>query len=65
MFSLRAPEAVLLALKGEVGHRYTLYAQSVDNHLGLIGRHHFVLESLEHNQRPCGAWTWVNGERWT
>src|SRR3984893_3951447 len=44
---LRDPEAMLLALERNVGHRQALLAQRVDDGFGLVGWNDLVLQSLE------------------
>src|SRR5437870_3086779 len=48
---LRSTEAVLLALEGEVRHGQPLAANRLRHPLGLIRRHHLVLQALKENQR--------------
>lgn len=51
----RLPEPVLFTLERHVSHRHTLGTQRVDDHLGLVGWHHLVLEALQHDQRSVEA----------
>ena len=47
----RLAEAVLLALKRDVGNGQALLPQRIDHPLGLVGRHDLVLQTLEKNNR--------------
>ena len=42
---------MLLAGKRKVGNRYALSPQRRDHALGLIGRHHFIFQPLQENDR--------------
>src|SRR5262245_55196489 len=46
----RPAESVLLAFECQIGHRQPLVADRVRHHLGLVGRHDLVLESLEEDE---------------
>src|SRR5262245_47919504 len=46
-----AAEAMPFALESNISHRQALGARGGKHHLGLIGRHDFVVESLKQNDR--------------
>src|SRR5262245_32228159 len=49
------PESVLLAFEGQQRDRKSLATDRVGHHLGLIGRHGFVVEALKEDERARNA----------
>src|SRR5262245_22471635 len=56
-----APEAVLLALGGEIGDRDALRPERVDHCFGLVRRYDFVFEALEEDHGLGEAFDVVDG----
>ena len=60
---LRAAEAVLLALEGDVGDGETFSLQGLEHRLGLVRGNYLVLEALKEHDRARESLRVVEGER--